>query len=87
MVFFIPWRVVAEESGAAQYGFGGAMLLDLLGPPGLAGGAVADFFFVISGSGRRWSSGDRSERRCGRCCGRCGATGVDAANTLDRKPR
>ena len=32
MVFFIPWRVVAEESGAAQYGFGGAMLLDLPGP-------------------------------------------------------
>ena len=32
MVFFIPWRVVAEESGAAHYGLGGAMLLDLLGP-------------------------------------------------------
>jgi hypothetical protein len=32
MVFFIPWRVVAEESGAAHFGFGGAMLLDLLGP-------------------------------------------------------
>jgi hypothetical protein len=32
MVFFIPWRVGAEESGAAQFGFGGAMLLDLLGP-------------------------------------------------------
>ena len=45
MVFFIPWRVVAEESGAAHFGFGGAMLLDLLGPPGLAGGAVADFHF------------------------------------------
>jgi hypothetical protein len=28
MVFFIPWRVVAEESGAAHFGFGGAMLLD-----------------------------------------------------------
>jgi hypothetical protein len=42
MVFFIPWRVVAEESGAAHLGFGGAMLLDLLGPPGLAGG---DFHF------------------------------------------
>ena len=27
MVFFIPWRVVAEESGAAHFGFGGAMLL------------------------------------------------------------
>jgi hypothetical protein len=32
MVFFIPWRVVAEESGAAHYGFGGAMPLDPLGP-------------------------------------------------------
>jgi hypothetical protein len=45
MVFFIPWRVVAEESGAAHFGFGGAMLLDLPGPPGRAGGAVADFHF------------------------------------------
>jgi hypothetical protein len=64
MVLFIPWRVVAEESGAANFGFGGAMLLDLLGPPGrcsgcwphdgeVAGGAVADSFLVISGSGRR----------------------------------
>jgi hypothetical protein len=25
--------------------------------------AVADSFFVISGSGRRWSSGDRRDRR------------------------
>jgi hypothetical protein len=24
MVFFIPWRVVAEESGAAHFGLGGA---------------------------------------------------------------
>jgi hypothetical protein len=32
MVFFIPLRVVAEESGAAHFGFGGARLLDLLGP-------------------------------------------------------
>jgi hypothetical protein len=32
MAFFIPWRVVAEESGAAHFGFGGAMLLDLPGP-------------------------------------------------------
>jgi hypothetical protein len=30
--FFIPWRVVAEESGAAHFGSGGAMLLDLLRP-------------------------------------------------------
>jgi hypothetical protein len=39
MAFFIPWRVVAEESGAVH--------LDLLGPPGRAGGAVADFILVI----------------------------------------
>src|SRR6202162_2623020 len=30
----IPWRVGAEEAGAAKYGFGGALLLDRLGPPG-----------------------------------------------------
>jgi hypothetical protein len=24
-LFFIPWRVVAEESGAAHFGFGGAI--------------------------------------------------------------
>ena len=34
LVLFIPWRVGAEESAAAKYGFGGAMLLDRLGPPG-----------------------------------------------------
>src|SRR5664279_5519083 len=34
LVLFIPWRVGAEESGAAKDGFGGAMLLDRLGPPG-----------------------------------------------------
>jgi hypothetical protein len=28
----------------------------------VAGGAVADSFFVISGSGRRWSSGGRGDR-------------------------
>ena len=49
-------------------------LLDfLVGPPGrcsgswphdgeVAGGAVADFLFVISGSGGRWSSGGRGDR-------------------------
>ena len=57
---FIPWRVGAEESGAAKDGFGGAMLLDRLGPPGrcsgcwphdgeVAGGAVADLVLLISG--------------------------------------
>jgi hypothetical protein len=52
-----------KNSGAANYGFGGALRLDLLGPPGrrsgcwlhdgeVAGSAVADFILVISGSGR-----------------------------------
>ena len=55
---FIPWRVGADESGAANFGFGGAMLLDLLGPAercsgcwphdgAVAGGAVADSILVI----------------------------------------
>jgi hypothetical protein len=43
MVFFIPWRVVAEESGAAHYGFGGAMLLDPLEPTGRC---FANFVFA-----------------------------------------
>ena len=58
LAVFIPWRVGAEESGAANYGFGGAMLLDLRGPPGrcsgcwphdgaVAGGAVANSYLVI----------------------------------------
>ena len=34
LVLLIPWRVGAEESGAAKDGFAGAMLLDRLGPPG-----------------------------------------------------
>src|SRR5674476_538452 len=37
LVLFIPWRVGAEESGAAKFwfiGFAGAMLLDRIGPPG-----------------------------------------------------
>src|ERR1022692_4555098 len=45
MVFFIPWWVVAEESGAAHYGFGGAMLLDLPGPALRLLTDVADFHF------------------------------------------
>ena len=45
MVFFIPWRVVAEESGATHFGFGGAMLLDLLGPALRLLTDVADFHF------------------------------------------
>jgi hypothetical protein len=80
MVFFIPWRVVAEDFGAAH--------LDLLGPPGwcsgcwphdgdVAGGA-GFLFSDIPVRGRRWSSGDRSDRRCGRC----GATGSTAPTAL-----
>jgi hypothetical protein len=38
LALFIPWRVGAEESGAAKFGFGGALLLDLLGPPGRCSG-------------------------------------------------
>ena len=45
MVFFIPWRMVAEESGAAHFGFGGAMLLDLPGPALRLLTDVADFHF------------------------------------------
>jgi len=45
MVFFIPWRVVAEESGAAHFGFGGAMQLDLPGPALRLLTDVADFHF------------------------------------------
>jgi hypothetical protein len=46
MVFFIPCRMVAEESGAAHFGFGGAMLLDLPGPAlRLLTGDVDDFHF------------------------------------------
>ena len=47
LVVFIPWRVGAEESGAANYGFGGALLRDLLGPPG-RGAAAADRTMVRS---------------------------------------
>src|SRR5450631_2261967 len=80
MVFFIPWRVVAEHSGAAP--------LDLLGPPGWCSGCWPHDGDVAGGAGfllsdipvrgRRWSSGDRSDRRCGRC----GATGSTAPTAL-----
>ncbi len=80
MVFFIPWRVVAEDSGAAH--------LDLLGPPGWCSGCWPHDGDVAGGAGfllsdipvrgRRWSSGDRSDRRCGRC----GATGSTAPTAL-----
>jgi len=79
MVFFIPWRVVAEESGAAHFGFGGAMLRDLPGPALRLLTDVADFHFSdIPVRGDRWSLGDQSERRCGRC----GATGSTAPTPL-----
>jgi hypothetical protein len=66
-----------RESGAAQ--------LDLQTDPhpphggDVAGGA--GFWIPLqcySGSGRRWSSGDRSDRRCGRC----GATESTAPTAL-----
>ena len=43
LVLFIRWRVGAEEAGAAKDGFGGAMRLDRLGPPGRAGADLAFF--------------------------------------------
>jgi hypothetical protein len=71
-VFFIPWRVGAEESGAAHFGLGGAMLLDPLGPM-----VRPPSILVICRFGATMELG-RSERT---------SHGVDAANTPDRKPR
>jgi hypothetical protein len=75
--FFIPWRVVAEESGAAQFGLGGAMLLDRLGPMVRPPAAPSISILVICRFGATMELG-RSERT---------SHGVDAANTPDRKPR
>ena len=62
MVFFIPWRVVAEESGAAHFGFGGAMpARPARAGAAAAGGAVADFHLVIFRFGATMELG-RSER-------------------------
>ena len=72
LVFFIPLRVVAEESGAAHY--------DL---PGLAGGAGADFFSVIFRFGATMELG-RSERPTMRPLW---SYRVDGADSPDRKPR
>jgi hypothetical protein len=97
-VVFIPWRVGAEESGAANFGFGGAILLDLLGPPGrcsgcwphdgaVAGGAVADFHFSdipVRGDDGGRAIGAKTMRPLLRPLR---SYGVDAANTPDRKPR
>jgi hypothetical protein len=81
--------VVAEESGAAHYGFGGAMPLDLLGPrsgcwphDGEVAGS-ADSTLVIFRFGATMELG-RSERTTMRPLW---SYGVDGANTPDRKPR
>jgi len=84
MVFFIPWRVVAEDSGAAH--------LDPLGPPGWCSGCWphdgddaggAGFLFSdIPVRGRRMDLG-RSERQTMRPLW---SYGVDGADSPDRKP-
>ena len=58
---FLPWRVVAEESGAAHFGFGGAMLLDPLGPMVRPPAAPSISIFVIFRFGATMELG-RSER-------------------------
>ena len=83
MVFFIPWRVVAEESGAAHFGFGGAMLLDLLGPMVRPPAAPSISILVIFRFGATMELG-RSERTTMRPLW---SYGVDGANSPDRKPR
>jgi hypothetical protein len=77
MVFFIPWRVVAEESGAAHFGLGGALLLDPLGPMVRPPAAPSISILVICRFGATMELG-RSERT---------SHGVDVANSPDRKPR
>jgi hypothetical protein len=67
MVFFIPWRAVAEESGGAHFGFGGAMLLDLPGPALRLLTDVADFHF--SDIAVRGDDGARAIGAPGRCSG------------------
>jgi hypothetical protein len=83
MAFFVPWRVVAEESGAAHFCFGGAMLLDLPGPALRLLTAVADFHFsdiaVRGDDGARAIGGNDDAPLWG--------YGVDGANTPDRRPR
>jgi hypothetical protein len=87
MVLFIPWRVVAEESGAAHFGFGGAMLPDLLGPMVRPPAAPSISTLVIFRFGATMELG-RSGRPMMRPLLRpLWSYGVDAANTLDRKPR
>jgi hypothetical protein len=83
MVFFIPWRVVAEESGAAHFGFGGAMLLDPLGPMVRPPAAPSISILVIFRFGATMELG-RSERTTMRPLW---SYGVDGADSPDRKPR
>jgi hypothetical protein len=73
MVFFIPWRVVAEESGAAHF----------VARPARAGGAVDFHFLAIFRFGAMMELG-RSERPTLRPLG---SHGVDGADGPDRKPR
>jgi hypothetical protein len=80
MVFFIPWRVVAEESGAAHFGFGGAMLLDLRGPAPRLLTDVADFHF--SDIAVRGDDGARAIGANDDAAARCGATGSTAPTPL-----
>ena len=60
MVFFIPWR------GSPK-----SLARRISTCAGRLGGAPGSFLVIFRFGGRRWSSGDRSDRRCGRC----GATG------------
>jgi hypothetical protein len=83
MVFFIPWRVVAEESGAAHFGLGGALLLDPLGPMVRPPAAPSISILVICRFGATMELG-RSERTTMRPLW---SYGVDGASTPDRKPR
>jgi hypothetical protein len=76
MVFFIPWRVVAEESGAAHFGLP-------LGPMVRSPAAPPISILVICRFGATMELG-RSERTTMRPLW---SYGVDAANTPDRKPR
>jgi hypothetical protein len=80
LVFFIPWRVVAaiparrSTTGAGRLvgaAAGGCTMV--MAPP------APISFWRYSGSGRRWSAGDRRDRRCG-------ATGSPASTArLERR--
>ena len=56
MVFFIPWRVVADYFGAAH------LAIPARADGEAAGGAVDFHFRDIPVRGGRWSSGVRDER-------------------------